>query len=154
MPCCRSFSNQPHVMLTRCCVVGSLGFCSQSLFGWSTGNDINSHYFHDYFSFYFSSISLFLFSPPSTTFLIEGMLETKYLFCESWLECPKTLGWTPFHIWFCKRCGFVLLMKICYHLANSEALPNLFMSSLCSPFSLQSGLWLEQDSKTEKSFEK
>ena len=138
MPCCRSFSNQPHVMLTRCCVVGSLGFwqkywlerCSQSLFGWSTGNDINSHYFHDYFFFCFSFISLFLFSPLSTTW------------------------WTPFHIWFCKRCGFVLLIKICYNLANSKALPNLFMSSLRSPFSLPFGLWLEQDSKTGKSFKK
>ena len=48
---------------------------------------INVIIFFSFFSFLFFS---FFFSSPSSTFLIEGVLESKNLFSESGLKCPKT----------------------------------------------------------------
>ena len=56
---------------------------SRAAFGRSTGNDVSDHYKRNYY------IIIFFFS-PSSTFLIEGVLESKNLFRESWRERPKT----------------------------------------------------------------
>ena len=55
---------------------------SRSAFGRSTGNDVSGHYKRHYLLSLFFSFFSFFFS-PSSTFLIEGVLE-------SCLECPKT----------------------------------------------------------------
>ena len=45
------------------------GHCSRLLFEWSTGNDVSDHYLHHYDFFFTVS--------PSSTFLIDGVLELK-----------------------------------------------------------------------------
>ena len=67
---------------------------SRSAFRRLTGNDVSGHYKRHYFLSFFSFF--FLFFSPSSTFLIEGVLGSKNLFCESCLKCPKTQGQTPF----------------------------------------------------------
>ena len=62
------------------------------------------------FSSVFSFFPPFFLFPPSRPFLIEAVLGSKNLFCESCLECPQTRTPRPFWIkWAvrcCRRCGF------------------------------------------------
>ena len=52
----------------------------------STGNDVSGHYFHHSFLF------ISFFSPPSSPFLIEGVLGSKNLYSKSWRKRQKAYG--------------------------------------------------------------
>ena len=73
--------------------IGTSGRHSSHLpFRQLTGTTIVDYYFH----YSFPLLLPFFFSSPSQPFLIEGVLGSKNLFCESGREHPKTKGFTPF----------------------------------------------------------
>ena len=81
---------------------------SWSAFSRSTGKDISGHYKRHSFIFF---LYPFLFGSLSSTFLIEGELRSKTLFCKSErlrpkLQTPSTilLGPPSGHFRFCRRC--------------------------------------------------
>ena len=70
-------------ILARACGVPAVGVRPVDCWQWRSG-----HYFHSYFLLFFPFFSPPFFS-PSRPFLIEGVLGSKNLFCESCLKCPN-----------------------------------------------------------------
>ena len=71
-------------ILVRACSVPAVGVRAVDCWQWRSG-----HYFHPFFLCFFPVFSPPFFS-PLRPFLIEGVLGSKNLFSESYLERPKT----------------------------------------------------------------
>ena len=85
----------------------------------------------------YALVSLCFFLPPLSTFLIEGVLGSKYLSSKSWWERPKT--WIPFqtpstilrpnssHFGFCRRCHIAggAALQVMRHCRRWESGPAL-----------------------------
>ena len=101
--------------------------CSQSPFRLTTGTDVSGLLFSVIFSFL---LFLFPFFSPLSKLLIEGVLESKILFCEKLTGTYKNQGYTNFQTpsaimrppdghfgfcrWYCVGVGAVLP---CFHYA-------------------------------------
>ena len=78
-------ANTPYSSLGEFILAQACGVSAVDCWQWCSG-----HYFHMSFLFFPVFFTPFFPFPPSRPFLLEGVLGSKNLFCESCLERPKT----------------------------------------------------------------